>query len=410
MKFEFKHIITNLHGTISNIYDIDSPVVRDYSIEHSVGDEKWIKAGELNLNVRTPITSDNSLFNWIAVYLDGVLLDIYKLEMPYIPDDYDEKYLTEIHSLKSMQNIFLSECKTEPLQYETSIQHWNYALKDAYVRIVAVQYDGIVYLSRAVFPLFGVIGAMAGRDVESGYKIGTVNHNMPLPNEDGVAVLWCGTGTEYSQSAQTIINQTFLTGATKWIDIFNIASITTNSFIGCKPRISSGILYLDIYLTPKINLTPASGISNIRWHERKKIKHKFQIGGVDLTGNNFSYQQGDVEGDNVFKRDIGVSNYLYTDDQYTEHLFLALADYSIAAAAYDLVIPFEQSGLIEPYYANMIADGHGYEGNIKATYLDGSTIKVVSTLDIIQVGSNYAQVNNLTIDKNGYANIDAIIL
>jgi hypothetical protein len=422
MSFTFKHIKTTPQGVIHSSTEIDKSIIRDFFIEQSVGDELVLKSGEITLSMRQHIFPDDSFFNWIAVYLDDILLDVYSLPADGKPNKRDDKFNTEVLELSSIQLKFLNECKYTRIQYTSDTDMWNYVVancKTMVNQLVLKKPGEENYTTNApccVFPLFALLGALTGTNNKIGFEIGKVSHDQDILFHD-VIMLWRGGSKGQNATPDELITWTFYGSAANdrywyitWLDLFKWASVATNCFIAVRPRIEDSVLKSDIKLIPKINISPSGGLTGIRWFEREWIKNKFQIQGVQIEGKNFKYDLGSVNGNKVFRRSFDIADYNRENEDYFWDFCLSQAEFNNSNNRYDNVNPYFASGLPNNYYNNMITAGHGYEGNVKVQHLDGSTEKVLKLLDVIQVNSNYCLVNNLFIDERGYANIEAIIL
>jgi len=426
MRFEMKQIRASDSGFILAIQDVSDEIIRNISIEETVGDEQFIKASELVIETKRPlpmITALPQTPNWFALYIEGNLWNVYQHpgENAWIErDDRSEIYKYRLYPI---QKTFYDDLARTAVEYSTDANNWNYSLDGTTIeisQITIIAEDGtpLTEPDRYGFSLAYLLEALIGKDNDYGYLIGNVVHPLVRPNGDDLAIIFRGTSKPGSASFEEVINFTFkqsdLPGSTtvfnlKWLDIFKWAAFGWNAWINVVPVLSDDYLRIWVYLIPRTWLGFDSPITTLKWIQRKYRKNRYQIDGVRFTGNNFEYAQGNVNGANVISRTIDISDYNdATTFEAKENLYWAAGDYDSGDGKYDLTAPYFGSGLVQPYYDFTIESGHGFEGEVKATYEANDQVNVLRVLDQVQIDDSYIQVHQIRLDASGRAQIEGM--
>ena len=256
-------------GVIVNSQTINN-IVGDFTLEKTIGDQFFIKSGDLSLTLNSPLPIEISVLtsNWLAAYYNNRLIDVYyfgKTEDVDTQADYlefDEKAGRYKTRLKSLQWYLYKAFQETLIEYSTTSTDWAYSLPSAIVtveRLRAFQGDGVWVdtLNAGAFSLNTLLQVLAGQVNGHGVVIGSVQiGDLPIIGEDDLPVVYrggAGGGTN-----QQIIESTFDDYPTYWIDIFRYISFIYNAFCAVTPVISGGNLYARIDVVPKINLAASS--------------------------------------------------------------------------------------------------------------------------------------------------------
>lgn len=410
--FSMKLITTNADGDIVTEENISS-IIKNFSIEETVGDEFFIKAGDISFKSTEQIIAHSfpqGNDKWITIYWNGSLYSAYYLS-GY--EKYDYKNDLYHYRLPSVQNKFFNDLKATPIIYEGSNSEiWSYGLISAKVVIAEIKFDlsgtPATALNRWGFSLGDMILNFLSKSNDYGYTIHSISLPSPVMTQDNLPILYRGISYDTGQPEQTAVEGTFQDYEVTWNDILQFMVFAFNCFIRAKPSITGSPQQfgIDLLLKPKINIS-ATGGGTVTWLEKIYQPNRFKIDGIHLSGLNFEYTQGIKKGGNVFERNIDISDpEVITNDDQT--LFWSVGDYNSGITKYEILDgsdnprPYFSSGLVEPYYANMISAGDSYEGQI--------LFNAQKVLDEIDVGIDTFQLNRLQIDDDGIANIEGIVL
>ena len=413
-----------------------SDIVADFTIEETVGDEFYIKAGDLTLRHLSPIKRRLGISpprkHWILVTLGSAYTDpivgVYQ-----VPEAGFEEYdhLSGIYSsrLKSAQQVFFEDIAATRIQYTTDTDAWAYGLSAAIVSIenLKIKVGDVVIssLNRYGFSLKSLITALTGRHDDKHYGIASVAVNsLPGPNLDNLPVIFRGQSKSVDfETVQDAVDYTFYQTAAGenydiyWKTIFEMASFAVNGYLRAVPD-ATQLQTLD-KLSLKLTLTPRTGYAvplspgERDWYERKLSLNRFQIDGVRLEGKNFEYQQG-TQGGKLTEKTIDITDpaaNVETSDElywavgdYNSTSYGGYPEYSILDGGGD-VRPYFAEGLVEPYYDGMITEGHGYTGKIP--YSGEISLDFI---EIIPGGvdplGDTIQLNRISISPDGIATIE----
>lgn len=404
-------------GSIVNAQTV-TDIVGDFTLEKTIGDQFFIKSGDLSLTLKAPlpIPVSVSTSNWLAAYYNNRLVDVFYYGDTDDPDnqydflEYDEKNGVYKTRLKSLQWYLFTAFQNTLVEYSATSTDWAYNLSTAIItveRLRAYQGDGVYIdtLNAGAFSLNTIPQIIAGKTNGHGVIIGSVQiGDLPIIGDDDLPVVYrggAGGGTN-----QQIIESTFDDYPTAWIEIFRYLSFIYNAFVVFTPVITGGNLYARIDVVPKINLTAGSATTPV-YRSRTYKRRKYRIDGVRLKGHNFEYTQGNVESDNVFEREVNLSDPEQADDLADERLYISVGTF-VSGFTYSIVdgsanpLPYLAGGLVEPYYSGMITAGDGVEAEINLGAED--------VLSQINAGSDVAQINRITARRTGPAKIEGIVL
>lgn len=395
-------------------------IIGDFVIEKTVGDSMWIKSGDIKVETleKLPLSDNiNVDFHWLAAYWKGKLIDVFN-----IPDEYDEWDQKEDRfetRLFSIQKKFFDDCG-EVNVASGGADTWGENADVGIIevaRIEVVDGDSILISENIQWgaSLGDILENMGGSN-SKGYAVQTVSWPGPLKNQDDLPILYRGSGIGTHISKDDAVDDTFDDYDTKWLDLFKFASFIYNAFIYAQATVfeSGGNSYLgiDVDICPKINVS-AGSTTRPHWKNRVFKKREEQIDGVklessvnDVNGDpSFSYTQGDPESDNAFTRDVELGDPAASISGYADTLYLSSGDYDAIDSNYDIsFINYLFEGFVEAYYANMISEGHVYEGDIFYNGEDVLDHIAIQTPD----GDDIAQINRLKVDKQGNVSIEAI--
>lgn len=436
MRARLKLFRAHTDGGIHAAEWIDDEVLGKISIEETVGDEFFIKSSEITIEIRGELPRLISLplmTNWIAVYFDDLLFNVY--QHPGVDNwlSRDDKTGLRKYRLFPLQKIFYDHLASTALEYSTEADSWNENISDALVEIDSIEVLNELGTPESTtdrwgFALSYLIEALAGQNNDYGYQVGLVNHPMVAPTDDDLAIIWRGLSKAPGfDTEEDMINFTFkesdLGGGEvfnmTWLDIFKMVIFGWNAFIRVTPDLNDDQLTATIDVIPKVSL-PASGAIaevDVAFFERKKIRERYKLAGVKLTGTNFSYTSGNPQGANVLTRDIAVSDYEEPIESFSVALYWAAGDYNFGDSQYELTAPYFSSfpSLVTPYYLGFTTLGDAYEAKARLVYIEGGEKKILHVLDQIvvtdeELGTEVFHINTIRADGNGKANLEGIVI
>lgn len=425
MSWTFKYFKT--HNTSSEVtggYTDITDVIGDISIEETVGDEMLIKSGDIKLKLTAPLPFDNSLLyrNWLGIYWNTQLYNVYYIGSG---NDFDNSYLIKDEkrpeyelTLYPIQKMFFDHLKTQKIFYSAIITDWNYDLAFAKVDIekikIRYQQDPPTYgsaLNRWGFSIVDMIGQLGQKNNGYGYVFSNPNlGNFPIIGSDDLPIIYRGISLDQGlASLSQALAHTFSDWDVSWLDIFKLVIFGFNAYVSVKPSIggSPEQLIVNLKIVPRINVT-ASSPGSPQWLERTFEKYRYRIDGVKLSGLNFEYTQGQSELGNIFSRSVDIADpEQYIPSVADDTLYWSVGD-QVSGNTYSIVDgsdnprPYFASGLVEPYYADIISDGHGHKGEIIFQEQD--------TLDQVNAGSDVIHLNKISINRLGVAKVEGIVI
>lgn len=426
MIFTLKKFGTNTAGVVTHaLAEVTDVKQEDIRFEQTVGDEMWVESGDLIVKTYTAgIFTINAFpqphITWVALYINEKLADVYRNR---ILESYDEKTGLYEYRLSPIQKIFFDDLKKTLVRYSVDTNSWNYNIgnSDLIIKEITLQTGGtpINILNVYGFSLVDLVNSHLGQHNDYGYSIGSITQFGPVLTSDNLPILFRGNSVTSGLPLSEAIDKTFYEDGDEqfhvtWFDLYQLAIFGWNAFVWVRPVFVTayGSDYLNIYvrIIPRINQAPSGPIDDIVWAERKIVYGKHRIDGVKLSGINFTYEQGAVDGNNVFIRDVAIADYNKNEPYASTTLYWAAGNYDSGMGKYDLTSPYFASGLVENYYAYMISDGDGVEGKCEIIYNDGSE-KLLKALDHVTIGDKTMQVTRIRQRGNSaLAEIEGIII
>lgn len=420
---ELKNILTFSDGQIFTNATLNIGILEDYTIEETVGDEQYIKAGDLQIKTRTAIPGTQAAVPgqaFIGLYINSTLVQVYDKR----PVDEDFDYNTRLYTyrFRSLAAVFYERIKNNVLQYDATSTNYNYAIAAG-----AVALEGIKVKTPEVLTAFNVFGYsladiienLAGTHNSNYFQIGTVtNAVVPTLNSNNLPIVFRGNGnTIATTSLSSSVDQTFYQSADNenfynmsLADVFDILLIGWNCFFRIDPVIDAGYLKVNLTLHPKVKIASSSPSSKT-WSNARIAYGKYKVDGVKMIGENFDFSIGAKVGF-VIKKNLKISNPDVAIDPVNPQLYWVAGDYLGSTHSgypyYDVLTvggdnrPYADEGILDPYYTNMVASGNGVSGEIQY----GSE----KTLDQFTLfgGSETYQITKLSIRRNNLAEVEAI--
>lgn len=420
MSWEFKYFRGNYNGVI-DYWEPVTGIMSDFSFEETVGDEFYIKAGDLSLSMLEPLpfVTSAGTHNWLAVYWNGVLYNVYHIGSYLIYDksfeEKDDKKNLYKTRLPSIQNFFFKNIRDFSVNYQVISEGWSYNLSNAKVVISELRIDEAPATKlddRWGFSLGDMLANIDLKTNSFGYRINGYSIPLPMKNEDNLPILFRGRSLDSSDTEANAVHYTFEDYDVKWKDIFETALYARNAFLKITPAFSSGDTQLDVRfdIIPKVSAGSQTAIE-VEWRERKKTLYKYQIKGVKIDGSNFEYTQGNIFGDNIFSRSLPIGNPPQQISASDENLYLAEGDYNSGSGEYEILdsgwpagnnVGWWKEANIESYYEDMISAGHGYDGEVT---FDGE-----KPLDQTLIGSERIQFTSVRFNKRRIANVEGAVI
>lgn len=430
MSWELKEFYTNEDGTISGGETLIPLVRNGIKIEETVGDEYWLKSGDLRIvtdkNWTVEGLTSPTAGYWVSAYNNGSLVGVYSIMHRSRNENfrYDSGGWSE-YRLRSLQNVFFEQIAAEKTSYSSFGYEWNAALTAGIINISTLKTsDNSTILNRYGFSLGDMISAFAGKHNKAGYLVDTVTQPIALKPSSYIPILFRGQSKSNDPSVpepeSDAVNWTFYWNMDSanpeywgmtWRNLFEIASFGWNAFISVRPKIVSGQLKIDLEIVPKINATVSSTVST-QWIELSKKWYRYKVSGVKISISNDEFVQGDSAASNVFERSITyISNPDktipgWTGEEWNKTLYWTDAFYRSATVRgyydYNQLGGYFATGKVEPYYQNMIVSGHGYSGKC---IFEGQKL-----LDQISHNGETFQIIKIVLNDDYLAAIDGVII
>jgi len=397
LAYTLKTFDTNPRGEISNLTELSAVNIKDIRFEQQAGDELWIESGELTLKTYAAITAGD----WMALYINNILADVFSFREV----EYDVKRAIYTYQLFPIQKIFMDDLAETLVEYSADSESWNYNIPDAEVSLLSISVldgDGNPQTANDVagYQPLRMVKAMIDTSERIGYFVSSARFDgstiTDSANDKGT--LFRGLSIADSETDQNKINFTFNTdGVTdfdmNWLQVFTLLAHSYNAFVKVTPEIVSGTpdrLGIIIDIMPRIYVTAGTPISVLTFAERNRVYWKYQLQGVKITGLNFEYKQGGWNAVNIIEKSVDVGSYTVAEPDYATMLYYR--GYSLGNP------PYFESGVVETYYADMLANAHGYEGKCLLNYNDGSE-KLLKVLDQVSFDSTTIMINRLSINS-----------
>ena len=317
MKWRFEIITTEIDGEVINRQEFP-PVYGNFDIEQTLGDEFFIKSGDINIQTKKAITIDVSggRTNYLIVYLNGELFDAYIIPREY--DELDQKTKKYKAKYFGVQKKFYDDLKSVIVAYATDLDLYNDAVEDAAFDMIYTISSGPQNKEGTGFSLGALLTGLATNKKSNGfgYRINSISYPGSIGETDDVAILHMNSPAHVpSETTLTdLIDSTFGIGTgegasdinvSNWLGLFKLASFIFNGWIWAKPVIfsESGMLYLglDVSIVPRVEISPAN-TKQSHWISRTQFKDKYRIDGVVIWRSSSVpyYIQGDINSNNIF--------------------------------------------------------------------------------------------------------------
>lgn len=399
------------------------------SIEETVGDENFIKAGDLEIQTISLIAYDSNPAwrNWIALYLNDTLLNIYLNENVYSMNETPTKIYS--YRLKPIQMVFYNDLSGQVMFDDSANTNmWNSVIEDAAMNIYQITIDNHQSaLHRYGFSVGDLLSSLSGKDNNLGYTLDSISHPLPTVSDSDDEILYLFRGLSIdnynpepiSDAIEwTFENSNYETSVPSqewkiyWMDIFQIAAFAFNAFIKVTPNLTlspSTELGIDIEITPKIEVSPTSPETKTWLSNRIYERGRYQIDQVILSGINFRHVLSKNGGGKKYEKTLNIADYEIagiTAETVDVTLYWGKGEYD-GTEVNDLVTylqgePYFKSGLVQPYYADMLTDGHGYEGEI---LYNGEKV-----LDEVLIDSTVFRILKIRLKNEFVAQIEGIVI
>lgn len=421
MSFTFEVFQTaSTSGAIVNQVAV-TDIVNNFSLEKSLGNQFYIESGDIDLELYSPlpITSSLSENNWLAVYFSGELYEVFRVGLTGTEGlrDYQKKDVKRGKykvRLQSVQNWILSELKKKLITYSAVSEDFNSAAQAAIYTLSSTKvYDGggspITNTNTKGFSLTYLLYSLVGKSNNMGLIVNSLEIPLALTGDD-LPILHLGTGIASSATDEETVTRTFTEKGIYFIDIFKWVAELSNSFIKISPIFATGVLKVDFFIEPRKDLTAYPDPPGLEWIEIEKEKFKYRLAGVKLEGKNFVFEQGDINGEDVLSRSFVFADPSEAQSDPLEQLFLSVGD---TTAAFTVSVldgsseprPYLSSGLVEPYYTEVIDSGHGYAGKAEfdgVNSIDLGKVRLAAGLDAIKI-------LKIIVDKRKIAKIEGVV-
>lgn len=413
-KTDFATGVVEARQTLSNI-------VPRFRVEQTVGDEKRIITSDITLETTEPFPFEISISknNWLGLYYNNQLVEVFWLGNHFTQHlTYSSlKKSTKLYqtTIPSIQQKFYEDISVIGLGYSTDTNLWNEQLMAASVHIDTIRLvdnsgSALLFSNRVGFSLGDLLNSMVGHSHYNGYVLAA--HDLgpiPLKNANNLPIIYRGPSRGIGAPPDNILGHTFDFAEVKWLDIFRMLSFAFNAFVLVRPSFSGSPekLYITISIVPRTKLSP-SGVATLNWKDYIRERYKYQIEGVELSGLNFNFKQGGFRTKNILSRSIDIADPKIGIEGQTETLYWSAGDYNSAASMYDILgvggfnRGYLNQNLVEPYYADILSDGHGYNGSfvyngeplLKHVVVDGETF----------------QITKMTFDQDGIGSVEGPII
>jgi len=428
MSFLFEYFTTTeaspLRANIATVTD----VVNDFTIFEDTGDEFFIRTGDLNLNLLSPLPFSviAGTHNWLAVYVDSIsdanLYSVYHIgELSWYNRSFlrkDEKRNIFQTRLSSIGAKFYRDIDERIVTFSSTATDWEFDLvANAVEQLDQIKQENpiIFHQDRMGFSPGDMITNLEGKIADVAYKISDVNTTIPLAQASTVPFLFFGESFPIGSSEQSAIEGTFGFREVTWKNIFEIVAFTENSYIVPRAEIIAGELNLDVLVSQKVN-DPGGTPVSVTWIERSFTPNAFRLDGVNITAQDTNYKLGNVESGNVFTaqltfgspeidKDGNILGIALNDSYLCEGTLISGPTpliYRVLDPGGNDMLAYVVSSNIDANFNNQITAGDFYEGSIQFT---GEKL-----LDRIVIDSNNVHLTLIEAPRNGPARVEAVVL
>jgi hypothetical protein len=420
---KFQYIKTDPAGFIVDQTDLQGAVY-DFEIEKNVGDEQYVRSGDLKLKSPTALGCPQSLpvlKCWIAVYYNNALIEVY--DGNPIESSYDYVNKLYLYRFQSLSGYIYELFESSKVQYESNSSNWLSAVQSGAIVLeeVRVKNDSGAYLTKLNvygYSIGNMIAGLANKTAQD-VKFGFVsNQVIPVSGANNLPIVFRGT----SDSADFIplsqsINNTFYQNPSDgsfydiyFADIVSLGLNTFNAFIKIEPAIVGGYLQANVYIIPKTKKAGSSPTTKL-WEQVRVLYNRYQIDAVVLNGTNFTFKAGKPYGISIEKT-LPVANPDVAIESMNADLYWVAGDFTGSTynglPLYDILTvdgdnrPYANQGIVEPYYAELIDNGNGLEGTL--IYNGEETLDEI----LLTSGGEVYQINRISINQDLKASIEAI--
>ncbi|MCB0297476.1 MAG: hypothetical protein KDG51_20040 [Calditrichaeota bacterium] len=422
MSFTLTYFKTGIFScTVSANADITN-ITNKINIEDVVGDEFTIKSGDLSLETYNEISGDfgGSYHNWVAVYWDAALVNVYYMGSSenVALESHNDKTGKYKYRLISIQQVFYDALGntgiSDPAGAVGGFREWGYELAaNSALEIQEIKTsDSTSETARFGYSLFDIIANLKGTSTTKSNYMGfycsdySFQTPMILKDSDALPILFRGQSYPFDLTPANYfaaINGTF--DGVNWLDIFKIAMYYFNCYLLVVPAIGT---YLTIEYRFVSKTDESASGSAATWIERQLVYRRYRCQGAKLNFGDTELSLGNIQSDDTIGLSLDISDPNEDIDAENTTLYLAKGDYNAAGPDYDILTGLgKNDGFLngtdfQSYYSGFITGGDGYEGRIKWA---GE-----KALDQIAFDSTTIQLIRLDIDQNGFANIEGIII
>lgn len=415
MTVQIRHFNTAYNGGV-NLGDwIDDAIIREVNFEETVGDEKFLQSGNLELVTTEELSGVISIptyWVWFAVYIDSILYNVYyggygTTHPEFV--EYDEKTGFYKYNLQPIQGLVYAAAKEN---YINESSGWGSGIDSScYAQFESITAKdgsgGSATVDDAyAFLVAGLLDALSGIAYD-GFEFDTISHDIMPAENNGAVFLVRGLGLE---SATDLAENYFENYGFTYHDLFRLVALGTNSFIRVVPEIDGGFLKISLSFVTKSSQSSYSAISGETWTERKVIPGKFKVDGVVLSGTNFTYGNGDITGNDVIEADLPVSDIDVAEEDYITTLYMFTATYN-EVTGYAQDENYFIADNLDDYYDDLVEQLDGYEGKLLLKYNDG-TDKLLKVLDQLNFNSTvYIQLSRISFTSlSGICSIEGVVI
>jgi len=211
MAFNIALLTVSTAGVISNTTNIDSSIIRGFTITHTVGNELYLEAGDLLLKTNDAISWASGI-NMVKVEWDSILFNIYVWDTNLDSYEKDEKTGYYQYRLRSIQKHFY-KLLAETQVADPGTGKWGNAyvgtIKTIEVMTIYMETGSSMAHDRYGFPLGSLLDGLEGKHNNYYFVIGIVTHPCILPPNENCLMLWRGKGTLHSETEFIAARDTF---------------------------------------------------------------------------------------------------------------------------------------------------------------------------------------------------------
>lgn len=433
MSWRFEIITTTVAGEITNRQNLTG-IEGDFKIERTAGDEFFIKSGDITIKTRAALNIDTTfLVNYLLCYWQPATGGEMLFDAFYIPRDFDQhdqkfsKYKTKLFAV---QKLFFDGLESIPVEHSTDTDDFGDAMDRSYFDFI-FRFDagaGALNLTATAFSVGSLVTELANFKPSNslGFRINSVSFPGNFGTNNDVGLIHRADPDHFPSTEPVfadLVTATFAGGSSgtgdidisNWLGIFKLAALMHNGFIVVKPVtfIESGTDYFGLDVTIKERVPASAGsVVATTWKTRSKIKDKYRIDGVSITGSDATifYSNGDIHGENVYEKTVPFATVLATMIAGTD-LNLSVGDWDGGNTRYDIRTgggspnrDYFADDQAKVYFDPLIDQGHGYEGEI---FWNGQDV-----LDhiLIKTGGadEYIQINKIKVNRKGQVKIEGM--